>query len=118
MSRSAARSRWLAGPQREAGKLHDRAFHAAMTVSFEARREEKTDQIAVSEKVAVMISLAVSVDPEWFWKNIKTGDYWRQNWVYREYCGAARGSAQRAEPRISASMAPPIPRVVSQPFSG
>ena len=36
---------------REAGKSHDRAFHAAMTVYFEARPEEKTDQIAVSEKV-------------------------------------------------------------------
>jgi hypothetical protein len=51
---------------REAGKSHDRAFHAAMTVYLEARPEEKTDQIAVSEKVAVMISSAVSVDPEWF----------------------------------------------------
>jgi hypothetical protein len=53
---------------REAGKSHDRAFHA----------EEKTDQIAVSEKVAVMISSAVSVDPEWFWQNVKRGDYWRK----------------------------------------
>ena len=63
---------------REAGKSHDRAFHAAMTVYFEARPEEKTDQIAVSEKVAVMISSAVSVDPEWFWQNVKRGDYWRK----------------------------------------
>jgi len=39
---------------------------------------EKTDQIAVSEKVAVMISSAVSVDPEWFWRNLKRGDYWRK----------------------------------------
>jgi hypothetical protein len=36
---------------REAGKSHDRAFHSAMTVYLEARPEEKTDQIAVSEKV-------------------------------------------------------------------
>ena len=63
---------------REAGKSHDRAFHAAMTVYLEARLEEKTDQIAVSEKVAVMISSAVSVDPEWFWQNVKRGDYWRK----------------------------------------
>ena len=39
---------------------------------------EKTDQIAVSEKVAVMISSAVSVDHEWFWQNLKRGDYWRK----------------------------------------
>jgi hypothetical protein len=63
---------------RDAGKSHDRAFHAAMTVYFEARPEEKTDQIAVSEKVAVMISSAVSVDPQWFWQNVKRGDYWRK----------------------------------------
>jgi hypothetical protein len=41
---------------REAGKSHDRAFDAAMTVYLEARPDEKADQIAVSEKVAVMIS--------------------------------------------------------------
>ena len=35
---------------REAGKSHDRAFHAAMTVYLEARPEEKTEQIAVCEK--------------------------------------------------------------------
>jgi hypothetical protein len=29
------------------------------------------DRIAVSEKVAVMISSAASVDPEWFWQNVK-----------------------------------------------
>jgi hypothetical protein len=63
---------------REAGKSHDRAFHAAMAVYLEAHPEEKTDQIAVSEKVAVMISSAVSVDPEWFWQNVKRGDYWRE----------------------------------------
>jgi hypothetical protein len=60
---------------REAGKSHDRALHAAMTVYLETRPEENTDQIAVSEKVAVIFS-AVSVDPEWFWQNVKRGDYW------------------------------------------
>ena len=63
---------------REAGKSHDQGLHAAMTVYFEARPEEKTDQIVVSEKVALMISSAVSVDPEWFWQNVKRGDYWRK----------------------------------------
>src|SRR5262249_62126063 len=64
---------------REAGKAHDRAFDAAMTVYLEARPEEKTDQAAASEKVAVMISSAISVDPEWFWRNVKPGDYWRRD---------------------------------------
>jgi hypothetical protein len=63
---------------REAGKSHDRAFQAAMTVYFEARPEEKTDQAAASHKVAVMISAAISVDPEWFWQNLKTSNYWRK----------------------------------------
>ena len=34
---------------REAGKSHDRAFHAAMTDYFEARPDEKTHQLAVSD---------------------------------------------------------------------
>ena len=63
---------------REAGKSHDRAFDAAMTVYLEARPDEKTDRIAVSEEVAVMISSAVSVDPEWFWRGVRKGDYWRR----------------------------------------
>jgi len=49
-----------------------------MTVYFEGRPEEKTDQAAASHKVAVMISSAVSVDPAWFWQNLKTSDYWRR----------------------------------------
>ena len=49
-----------------------------MTVYLEARAEAKTDRLAVSETVAVMISSAVSVDPEWFWQNVKRGDYWRK----------------------------------------
>jgi hypothetical protein len=49
-----------------------------MTVYLEARPEEKTDQAAVSEKVATMIASAVSVDPEWFWQNVKKGEYWRK----------------------------------------
>jgi hypothetical protein len=65
---------------REAGKSHDTAFHAAVTVYLEARPEEKTDQRATSEratseKVAAMISSAVSVDPERFWQSVRKGDY-------------------------------------------
>jgi hypothetical protein len=59
---------------REAGKSHDRAFQAAMTL--EVRPEEKTDQATASHKVAVMISSAVSVDPEWFWQSVRRGDHW------------------------------------------
>jgi hypothetical protein len=36
---------------REAGKSHDRAFQAAMTVYIEARPKENADQVAASEKV-------------------------------------------------------------------
>ena len=59
---------------REAGKSHDRAFDAAMTVYLEARPEAKTERLAASETVAVMISSAVSADPAWFWRNVKKGD--------------------------------------------
>jgi hypothetical protein len=62
---------------REAGKSHVRAFHVAMTVYLEARPEETPDQAAASHKVAVMISSAVSVDPEWFWRSVRKGDYRR-----------------------------------------
>ena len=48
-----------------------------MTVYLEARLEEKADQRATSEKVAAMISSAVSVDPEWFWRSVRKGDYGR-----------------------------------------
>jgi len=24
-----------------------------------------------------MISSAISLDPKWFWQNVKKGDYWR-----------------------------------------
>ena len=51
---------------------------AATTVYFDTRPEENTDQAAASHKVAVMISSAVSVDPEWFWQNLKRGNYWRK----------------------------------------
>jgi hypothetical protein len=61
---------------REAGKSHDRAFQAATTVYFEARPEGKTEQAAASHKVGVMISSAISVDPEWFWRGVRKGDYW------------------------------------------
>jgi hypothetical protein len=59
---------------REAGKSHDRAFDAAMTVYLEARPEVKTDRLVASEKVAAMISSAVSADPAWFWRNVRKRD--------------------------------------------
>jgi hypothetical protein len=39
---------------------------------------EKTDQAAASHNVAVMISSAVTIDPEWFWRNVRKADYWRR----------------------------------------
>jgi hypothetical protein len=48
-----------------------------MTIYLETWPEEKTDQRAASEKVAAMISSAVSVDPEWFWRSVRKGDYGR-----------------------------------------
>jgi hypothetical protein len=48
-----------------------------MTVYLGARPEEKADQVAASHKVAVMISSVVSVDPEWFWRSARKGDYRR-----------------------------------------
>jgi hypothetical protein len=62
---------------REAGKSHHRAFHATMSVYLEVRLEEKADQRTTSEKVAAMRSSAVSVDPEWFWRGVRKGDYRR-----------------------------------------
>jgi hypothetical protein len=40
------------GTAREAGKSHDRAFQAAMTVYLDARPKEKTNHAAASRKVS------------------------------------------------------------------
>ena len=63
---------------RGAGKSHDRAFDTAMSLYLEARPQEKSDQLTASHKVAIMISSAVSLDPESFWRSVREGDYWRR----------------------------------------
>jgi hypothetical protein len=63
---------------REAGRSHDDAMGFAMMAYYEERPEARADRVAASHQVAVFISSAVSVDPEWFWQNVKRGDYWRK----------------------------------------
>src|SRR5262249_24080116 len=58
---------------REAGGSHRDALAFAMTAYFDERPDEYSNPTAASDRVAAMISSAVSVDPEWFWQ-----DYWRK----------------------------------------
>jgi hypothetical protein len=52
---------------RSEGKSHDRSFQTAMAVYL---AECPGPPLETSERVATMIASAVSVDPEWFWKNL------------------------------------------------
>ena len=61
---------------REAGRSHHDAMAVAMTAYFEERPDEYSNPTAASDRVAVMISSAVSVDPEWFWQSVRRGDHW------------------------------------------
>jgi hypothetical protein len=49
----------------------------AMMAYFDERPDEYSNPTAASVRVAAMISSAISIDPEWFWQNVKKGDYWR-----------------------------------------
>jgi len=50
----------------------------AMMAYFDERPDEYSNPTAASDRVAAMISSAISVDPEWFWQNVKKRDYWRK----------------------------------------
>ena len=56
---------------REAGGSHDDAMGHAMMAYFDERPDEYSNPTAASDRVAVMISSAVSADPEWFWQSVK-----------------------------------------------
>jgi hypothetical protein len=61
---------------REAGQSHHAAMAIAMTAYFEERPDEYSNPKAASDRVAAMISSAVSLDPEWFWQSVRRGDHW------------------------------------------
>jgi hypothetical protein len=50
----------------------------AMMAYFDERPDEYSNPTAASERVAAMISSAISVDPDWFWRSIRKGDHWRR----------------------------------------
>jgi hypothetical protein len=61
---------------REAGGSHRHAMGFAMMAYYEERPDEYNNPTAASDRVAAMISSAVSVDPEWFWQSVRRGDHW------------------------------------------
>jgi hypothetical protein len=63
---------------REAGGSHDDAMGHAMMAYFDERPDEYSNPTAASDRVAAMISSAINADPEWFWRGVRKGDYWRR----------------------------------------
>ena len=60
---------------REAGGSHHDAMGFAMMAYYEERPEAYADQVAASHQVAIFISSAINADSEWFWRNVRKGDY-------------------------------------------
>jgi hypothetical protein len=63
-------------PRIELLDLND-AMGPAMMAYFDERPDEYSNPTAASDRVAAMISSAISVDPEWFWPSVRKSDYRR-----------------------------------------
>ena len=55
---------------REGGLSHHAALDAAEAVYFKAHPEAAADRLAASARINEMISSAIQVDAQWFWKNV------------------------------------------------
>jgi hypothetical protein len=58
---------------REAGGSHHAAVATAKQAYCSARPDARADPGAASARINEMIASAISIDPTWFWKNIRSG---------------------------------------------
>ncbi len=57
---------------REAGLSHHDALDAAEAAHFQAHPEAAADRLAASARINEVIASAIQVDPQWFWRNVRT----------------------------------------------